>query len=47
MDSPGREEKLKWSEEDMVFLEQCLTKEQRTYNSGQLGKKLASDRQTK
>ncbi len=41
----GRGAKPKWQEADIQYLEQCLEQEQRTYNSEQLAKKLASDRQ--
>jgi len=44
---PGRGGKPKWKEEDIVFLEECLKKEPRTYNSQQLAQKLQSDRQIK
>lgn len=44
---PGRGGKPKWKEEDIVFLEECLKKEPRTYNSRQLAQKLESDRQIK
>lgn len=44
---PGRGGKPRWSEEDIVYLEQSLKQEQRTYNSCQLAKKLESDRQIK
>ena len=44
---PGRGGKSKWEEEDIVFLEECLKKEPRTYNSFQLAQKLLSDRQIK
>ena len=44
-DKPGRGGKSKWKEEDIVFLEECLEKEPRTYNSRQLAQKLHSDRQ--
>ena len=44
---PGRGGKAKWKEEDMIFLEECLKKEPRTYNSLQLAQKLESDRQVK
>lgn len=40
-EQPGRGGKPRWSEEDMVFLEECLEKEARTYNSRQLSEKLA------
>ncbi len=42
-DNPGRGGKPKWKEEDIVFLEECLKKEPRTYNSRQLTLKLESD----
>jgi transposase len=41
---PGRGGKARWKEEDIVFLEECLKKEPRTYNSPQLAKKLYCDR---
>jgi len=44
---PGRGGKTKYKEEDIVFLEECLKKEARTYNSVQLAQKLESDRQIK
>ncbi len=44
-DATGRGGQQRWQEEDMVYLEQCLQQEQRTYNSQQLAQKLASDRQ--
>jgi len=44
---PGRGGKTKYKEEDIVFLEECLKKEPRTYNSQQLAQKLQSDRQIK
>ncbi len=44
---PGRGGKTKYKEEDIVFLEACLEKEPRTYNSRQLAQKLESDRQIK
>ena len=44
-ESPGRGAKPKWTEDDIVFLEECLKKEPRTYNSRQLAQKLESDRQ--
>ncbi|MHC5737463.1 helix-turn-helix domain-containing protein [Nostoc sp.] len=40
----GRGGKPKYKEEDIVFLEECLKKEPRTYNSLQLAQKLKSDR---
>ena len=42
---PGRGCKPKCGEEDIVFLEECLKKEPRTYNSVQLAQKLESERQ--
>lgn len=44
---PGRGGKTKYTEEDIVFLEECLKKEPRTYNSLQLSQKLLCDRQIK
>jgi transposase len=44
---PGRGGKPKWKEPDIVFLEECLKKEPRTYNSFQLAQKLEGDRQIK
>ena len=44
-DKIGRGGKTKYQEEDIVFLEECLKKEPRTYNSLQLAQKLKSDRQ--
>lgn len=46
-DNPGRGGKAKWCEQDIVFLEECLKKEPRTYNSRQLAQKLESDRHIK
>ncbi|MEI2577782.1 helix-turn-helix domain-containing protein [Scytonema sp. PRP1] len=40
---PGRGGKTKYKEEDIVFLEECLKKEPRTYNSLQLAQKLERD----
>jgi transposase len=37
---PSRGGKSKWQEEDIIFLEECLKKEPRTYNSLQLTQKL-------
>ena len=39
----GRGGKTKYTEVDIVFLEECLKKEPRTYNSLQLAQKLESD----
>lgn len=39
-DKVGRGGKPKWEESDIVFLEECLKKEPRTYNSLQLAQKL-------
>ncbi len=44
---PGRGGKTKYKEEDIVFLEECLKKEPRTYNSLQLAQKLERERQIK
>lgn len=44
---PGRGGKPKWAEADMVFLEECLEKEPRTYNSFQLAQKLEQERSIK
>jgi len=44
---PGRGAKRKWSETDLQYLEQCLEKEGRTYNSLQLAHKLSQERQVK
>lgn len=44
---PGRGVKPKLTEVDIVFLEECLKKEPRTYNSRQLTEKLESDRNVK
>jgi len=41
---PGRGKKAKWREEDMVFLENCLRQENRTYNIHQLAQKLENER---
>jgi transposase len=43
----GRGGKQKWKEEDILFLEECLKQEPRTYNSHQLAQKLQSDRHIK
>ena len=42
-DAPGRGKVARWDESDMEFLERCL-KEPRSYNSKQLAKKLADER---
>lgn len=44
---PGRGVKAKWKEEDIEFLEECLKKEPRTYNSFQLADKLEKERSIK
>ena len=44
---PGRGGKAKYKEEDIVYLEECLKKEPRTYNSFQLAQKLERERQIK
>lgn len=46
-DLPGRGVKPKWKEEDIVFLEECLKQEPRTYNSSQLARKLENERSIK
>ena len=43
----GRGVKPKLSEVDIIFLEECLKKEPRTYNSRQLTEKLERDRSVK
>lgn len=43
----GRGAKPRWKEDDIVYLEECLKKEPRTYNSRQLAQKLESERQIK
>jgi transposase len=43
-EKPGRGGKPKYKESDIVFLEECLKKEPRTYNSLQLAQKLESDK---
>ena len=44
---PGRGLKPKLTEVDIIFLEECLKKEPRTYNSRQLSEKLERDRSIK
>lgn len=44
---PGRGGKPRWEEADMVFLEECLEQEPRTYNSVQLAQKLEQERSIK
>jgi transposase len=44
-EAPGRGTKAKWQPEDLAYLEQCLEQDARTYNSTQLAKKLAQERQ--
>ena len=46
-ETSGRGAKRKWSETDLQYLEQCLEKEGRTYNSLQLAHKLFQERQVK
>ena len=46
-EKPGRGGKTKWTEADMVFLEECLEKQPRTYNSVQLAQKLQQERSLK
>ena len=44
-EAKGRGTKAKWQAADLAYLEQCLAEDARTYNSAQLAKKLAQDRQ--
>lgn len=44
-EAPGRGNKRKWQEEDIRYIEQCLEREERTYNSVQLAQKLKQERQ--
>lgn len=46
-EKPGRGGKARWVETDMVFLEECLEKDPRTYNSVQLAQKLEQERSVK
>ncbi|WP_243458629.1 IS630 family transposase [Nostoc sp. UIC 10630] len=46
-EKPGRGGKSRWTEDDMVFLEECLEQEPRTYNSVQLAQKLEQERSIK
>ena len=46
-DKPGRGGKPKYKESDIIFLEECLKQEPRTYNSLQLAQKLENERQIK
>lgn len=46
-EKPGRRGKSRWVEADMVFLEECLEQEPRTYNSLQLAQKLEKERSVK
>ncbi len=46
-EAQGRGQERSWQEEDWEYLEQCLKKEQRTYNRKQLAAKLAQDRKVK
>ena len=46
-DSPHPGSQKRWQSEDIEYLESCLRREQRTYNSQQLAQKLANDRQVK
>ncbi len=43
-ESPGRGGKPKWKDSDIIFLEECLRQEPRTYNSSQLALKLKTER---
>ena len=42
---PCRGRKTNYTEEDIVYLEECLKQEPRTYNSCQLAQKLKNERQ--
>ncbi len=44
-DAPGRGGKPRYSESDLIYLENCLAQEPKAYNSHELAKKLASERQ--
>ncbi len=44
-DAPGRGGKPRYSESDLIYLENCLAQEPKAYNSQELAKKLASERQ--
>ncbi|AFY81179.1 IS630 family transposase [Oscillatoria acuminata] len=44
-DKAGRGSKAKWQDADIAYVEECLRQEPRTYNSKQLAKKLAAERQ--
>jgi len=44
-DAPGRGGKPRYSEDDLEYLENCLTQAAQTYNSKELAEKLESDRQ--
>lgn len=44
-EAEGRGAKVRWQEADMVYLEDCLRQDERTYNSQQLAKKLAEARE--
>jgi transposase len=46
-EKPGRGGKSRWAEADIVFLEECLELEPRTYNSVQLAQKLEQERSVK
>ena len=46
-DKTGRGGKTKYKEEDIIFLEECLKQEVRTYNSHQLAQKLENERKIK
>lgn len=43
----GRGKKRTWEPSDMDYIEQCLTEEERTYNSTQLAAKLEAERGVK
>ncbi len=43
-EAKGRGKKATWEASDMLYLEQCLNEEERTYNSTQLANKLLAER---
>jgi transposase len=43
-EAPGRGKRRRWQESDMVYLEQVLRTDERTYSSPQLAEKLAQER---
>ena len=43
-DKPGRGRKQRWQAADIMYIEQCLEQESRTYNTKQLAEKLRRER---